>query len=95
MAHNCMFVTVMKTEPLAYLLYLIYFRSKHCEKVISWSHLGLYAEDSSFVDAELPNQTAAVTRTFAFAICYMILNTLVILAAIACICKIFDWKIFE
>ena len=81
MAHNCMF-PIMKSEPLAYLFYLMYFRSSRCDQHINWLHLGLKS-DLNFVVAEIPNQASAVTRTFAFAITYMVLNVALSMAAVA------------
>lgn len=83
MAHNCMFEGVMKLKPLTYLLHLLYFRSSHCEKKISWIHLGIDSKNIQFVDADLPRQSLSVTRTFAFAILYMSFNILLSLAAVA------------
>lgn len=80
MAHFCMFS--MQAQPLTYLLYLLYFRSRHCEKEISWKHLngGDFA-----IDAQLPRQADAVTRTFLLGIHQLILNLCLTLAAIGCL----------
>lgn len=85
MAHSCMF-PVMKSEPLAYLLYLMYFRTERCEQQINWTYLGL-GTDLQFVEAELPHQASAVTRTFAIAVIYIILNVALSLAAVASLRK--------
>lgn len=87
MAHNCMF-PIMKTEPLAYLLYLMYFRSRHCSQQIVWTYLGLEGQDLPFVEPKLPLQAAAVSRTFAFAILYLNLNILLTLCAVSSLCKL-------
>lgn len=81
MAHNCMF-PIMKSQPLAYLLYLMYFRSSRCEQKIDWPFLGL-GEDLDFVTAEIPAQASAVSRTFGIAISHMILNVSLSAAAVA------------
>lgn len=86
MAYNCLF-PLMKSEPLAYLLYLMYFRSRHCEQSIDWTALGLSERESFKFEAELPNQAAAVTRTFTIAIHYMTFNILLTLFAVACLCE--------
>jgi hypothetical protein len=86
MAHYCMF-PIMKSEPLAYLLYLMYFRSRNCKREITWENLGLNDENVAFVEAQLPQQAAAVTRTFSIAMLYMIFNILLTLFAVASLCK--------
>lgn len=86
MAHNCMF-PIMQTQPLTYLMHLLYFRSRHCEAGINWSFLLASTGDLTLVEAQLPIQAAAVTRTFVIGIHYLILNLLLTFAAISCICK--------
>lgn len=82
MAHNCLFLHVMKSEPLVYLFYLMYFRSSRCDQRIEWTYLGL-GQNLDLVEAEVPHQASAVTRTFALAITYMILNITLSLTAVA------------
>lgn len=84
MAYNCMF-PLMHSEPLAYLLHLIYFRSRHCEKQINWADLGIPVD--FHIDVDLPTQASAVTRTFVIAVHYLVLNLLLTLVAIACLCE--------
>lgn len=86
MAHSCMF-PIMQTQPLTYLMHLLYFRSRHCDAEINWSFLLGSTGDLPLVEAQLPIQAAAVTRTFVIGIHYLVLNLLLTFAAIACICE--------
>lgn len=90
MAHFCAF-PVMQSNPLTYLLYLLYFRSRHCTREINWIYLGL--QDLQFVEAELPNQSASVTRTLTIVVLYLILNVLLSLAAVASLRECFIGKL--
>lgn len=74
---------VLSTLALAYLLYLIYFRTKQCHESLTWSYLGLEGEN----EAELPHQSLAVMRTFTFAILYLTFNVLLTLAAVFSLCE--------
>lgn len=86
MAYNCMF-PVMQTQPLTYLMYQLYFRSRHCDAEINWSLLLGSTGDLPLIEAQLPIQAAAVTRTFVIGIHYLLLNLLLTFAAITCICE--------
>lgn len=86
MAYNCM-LPIMQSQPLTYLMHLLYFRSRHCSAEINWSILLGSTGDLPLVEAQLPIQAAAVTRTFVIGIHYLVLNLLLTFAAIACVCE--------
>lgn len=93
MTYNCMF-PIMNGQPTMYLLYLMYFRSRHCDKRINWTNLGLETSEHMPIEAVLPQQASAVTRTFAISVHYMIFNVILSLFAVACLCELAR-KIFK
>ncbi|KAG5678661.1 hypothetical protein PVAND_008316 [Polypedilum vanderplanki] len=65
--------------PVAYMLYLLYFRTRTCHNDIKWDALGIEGVTSS--QPSTPKETSAVLRTLTFSIIYLLLNLILIVAA--------------
>lgn len=76
----------MTDKPVAYMMYLLYFRSDRCYSYFSWYNLGVWATnlpDSGY----LPSETAAAVRTFGLALTYLVINGLLLITSIVLLCK--------
>jgi len=80
-AHNCDFQQEMRDmNPMVYMMYLLYFNSASCTNFIQWDRLGI--QNPLQFQPLMPDETEAVTRTFVFAIFYVIFHTLLLMASI-------------
>lgn len=84
-AYNCFLTSFFERYEFNYMRYLIYYQSHHCDQKVHWELLGV--ENFTWIQPQRPLQRDAVERTFIFAILYLVMNSLLIVASLIAFCK--------
>lgn len=75
LAYHCDFYSMMRRDPVAYMLFLLYFRSSRCSNFIFWSDLDV---NGDWRQPSIPSETVATLRTFVLLKLYMTVSVLLL-----------------
>lgn len=79
LSYYCLIETPFTLSPTTYMIHLMYFKSEHCGNISDWKHLNVM--NFNDVQADRPDTSSAIERTFIISILYLILYSCLILAS--------------
>ncbi|CAG9800366.1 unnamed protein product [Chironomus riparius] len=79
LSYFCLIETPFTLSPTFYMIHLMYFKSQHCGNKSDWTHLNVMNYNE--VQADRPDTSSAIERTFIISILYLILYSCLILSS--------------